>query len=306
MLTSVEPVQMDEDPYSARGAYGSVTPVRLNGGVKCAEKRVHNALLTAPGSNEAEKFCKECMFLSQMRHPNIVQFLGVRQASDNSLSLVMEFLPMSLHDCVLRCKNNLTIPLHLKLSILQDVVYGLLHLHELNIIHRDLSPKNILLTSSLRAKIADLGVSRALTAEELRGRATLRLTDNPGAQYVMPPEVMKKDCQYTNKMDIFSFGIVALFLVLQEFPRECNDGITVERTKNKEIEVGKRIEPIKTVSKDYDIQLGSLIRECLQDVPDRRPSTRELKDKIEQLCLRHHDQIGDTIQMLQTINKLVG
>ena len=54
------------------------------------------------------------------------------------------------------------VPLHFKLSILVDVVQGLEFLHGQDIIHRDLSSNNVLLTKSLVAKIADLGVAKVI------------------------------------------------------------------------------------------------------------------------------------------------
>ena len=72
-------------------------------------------------------------------------------------------MPMDLAKCLDACKEQqFNIPLAIKLSILQDVTNGLLHLHSLAppIINRELAASNILLTSDMRAKIADLGVSR--------------------------------------------------------------------------------------------------------------------------------------------------
>ena len=176
VLADVEPLR--DSTFADGGSYGSVSLVRLKGGVKCIEKRIHDILI-GYGRNEgvseeqkrdiSERFRKECVLLSRMHHPNIVQFMGVRYSKTNSLSLIMEFLPTSLDKCIDRyCLTAFSIPLSYKFSILQDVSYGLLYLHQHDIIHRDLSAANILLTTDLHAKIADLGVSRIFTPEELR------------------------------------------------------------------------------------------------------------------------------------------
>lgn len=203
--------------------------VQINRGAKCIAKRLHNILI-GYGSHERvgeqekrrieEKFRDECIYLSRMRHPNIVQFMGVHYTTDNHrLSLVMEFLPMSMKKCIERCiSERFTIPAGSKLSILRDVTYGLLHMHSLSIAHRDLSAQNILLTSDLRAKIADLGVSRILTPLEQS-----RVTKGPGAPDIMPPEARKEHCQYTCQIDIFSFGVMALYLILQEYPNASEE-----------------------------------------------------------------------------------
>ena len=312
MLTGVESLR--DSTFADGGSYGSVSLVRLNGGVKCIEKRIHD-ILTGYGQNEdvgeeqkrgiRERFRKECVFLSRLRHPNVVQFMGVRQYSHSDLSLIMEYMPTSLDKCVDRCNlNNFAIPVSYQLSILRDVTYGLLYLHQCNIVHRDLSAANVLLASDLRAKIADLGVSRILTPEELR--RNIRLTKAPGAQYIMPPEALESDCQYGRKIDVFSFGVLMLYLILQECPDQVSDAkLTHQHVTDKQMQIGRRIEYIRRVSPMCNGQVETIIRACLQDLPERRPTVHELKAEFEQLCSAHPKHQGDTIEMLQTINRMV-
>ena len=83
------------------------------------------------------------------------------------------------------------IPLSIKLSILLDVSYGLLyfHTHTPPIIHRDLSANNVLLTTDLRAKIADLGVAKLLDRQT---QAAIAQTKAPGSQDYMSPEALQE------------------------------------------------------------------------------------------------------------------
>lgn len=104
------------------------------------------------------------------------------------------------------------IPLSYKKSILEDIARGLLYLHTKNIVHRDLTAKNVLLTQSLVAKIADLGNSRFLPEEEFA-----LLTSQPGTLVYMPPEANTPG-DYSNKLDIFSFGHLTLFTLIQVRP----------------------------------------------------------------------------------------
>ena len=308
-MTDVDPVQGSK--FKDHGSNGYVSLVRVCGGVKCIEKRIHDILIGRGGNEDVdqeqrgrinEKFRKECVTLSQMRHPNVVQFVGVQYHRDNSLSLIMEYLPMSMDKCLARCNSeNFSIPLCFKLSILRDVAYGLLHLHVHQIVHRDLSAGNILLTSDLRAKIADLGMSRHLNPATMS-----KLTTAPGALYIMPPEaLMEGDCQYTNKIDIFSFGVLVLELMLQKCPKTSQSRLTDQHWKDKELEIGKRIQSIEEVSRLCKGEVKSIVCACLQDVPDRRPPSLRLKDRFEHLCHDYPNDRGDTIAMLQIINKLV-
>ena len=102
-------------------------------------------------------FRQECEILSRLHYPNMVQFMGVDYGHDEAdISLIMEYMHMDLEHCMETYPNM--IPLPYKTSILRDVAYGLAFLHSISIIHRDLNAGNVLLTESLRAKIADLGV----------------------------------------------------------------------------------------------------------------------------------------------------
>ena len=117
-----------------------------------------NALATGTSSSSTQssstvsgnvmaKFEKECHLLSNLRHPYIVQFLGVYiEKASGAPVIVMEYLPTSLAACV-QTKPN--IPRYLQISMLHNVALGLayLHGHSPPIIHRDLTANNVLLTS---------------------------------------------------------------------------------------------------------------------------------------------------------------
>ena len=157
---------LDSGEQKGSGAYGAVYEVTVKG-VTSIAKRLHHILVTQVSRQERDsiqrKFVAECALLSTLRHPNVVHFVGVHYGkSKNDLSLVMECLHTDLAKFLEGCSS--AIPLSIKLSILLDVSYGLLyfHTHTPPIIHRDLSASNILLTTDLRAKIADLGVAKLL------------------------------------------------------------------------------------------------------------------------------------------------
>ena len=119
-------------------------------------------------SKAKSEFVRECQLMSTLRHPNLVQFLGVTFFSGSRLpALVMERLLTSLHDLLAPDTpppRDAVSPLAffsmaLKCSVLQDVARGLAYLHEQSppIIHRDFTARNILLNSRMVAKIAMVG-----------------------------------------------------------------------------------------------------------------------------------------------------
>ena len=122
------------------GAYGSVEEVEIPGAV-CAAKKIHDIFqdrseIPADDLRKAStQFVKECQLMSTLRHPHIVQFLGVCFLPGSRLpALVMELLLTSLHDllCISGPPPDMPkpfFPLGLKRSILHDVARGLAYLH---------------------------------------------------------------------------------------------------------------------------------------------------------------------------------
>ena len=159
-----------------------------------------------------EKYKQECQIMASLHHPNITLFLGIFYLPNTQLPLlVMEQLDMSLDDLLEYVPN---LPPTLKVSFLEDVCRGLDYLHKRDppIVHRDLTAKNILLTSSLSAKITDMGNSRIVS---LRPCQLARTLSQLGTLVYMPPEALSDDHRYGPSLDIFSLGHLALYTLTQ-------------------------------------------------------------------------------------------
>ena len=184
-------------------------------GLICAGKRIHEVLIDADNAgieNVARKYVQECQLMSDLRHPNITLFLGVCFLPNCQLPvLLMERLDGSLDELLETVPN---IPLALKRSMLEDVSKGLLYLHKHTpqIIHRDLTAKNVLLTSSLVAKVTDFG---SCIMNLQLGQLARTLSRLPGILVYMPPEALSVASQYGPSLDVFSFGHLALFTLTQ-------------------------------------------------------------------------------------------
>ena len=257
------------------GSFGSVVEMTV-GGTMCAGKKIHVALLDpqAEGMQKmVERFVSECKLISKVRHPNIVQFMGLCFLEDSTHPmLVMERLDTNL-DSILEKKNNLPFPL--VIHILLDITKGLVYLHSLKpqpIIHRDLTARNILLyLASMQAKIADLG--NAMMIDEMRLSKTL--SQAPGTTPYMPPEALQAEAKYNTMLDVFSFGHLALFAVLEEFPGDLlaitySDPLTDELKARSEVERREAyIRKLFTkLTKEHPIT--QLILQCLHNVPAKR------------------------------------
>ena len=164
------------DRELGHGSYATVLELEYMG-LKCAGKKIHELLEQGDASYTVRRFEEECRLLSQVRHPSIVQFLGVCfQQGVRAPILVMEFLPTNLTSCIERYG---ILSKEISYSILHDVALGLCYLHSQTppIIHRDLSSNNVLLTPNMTAKISDLGVARILNLTPLQ---VSRMTQTPG------------------------------------------------------------------------------------------------------------------------------
>ena len=282
------------------GSYGSVYRIQLSG-VNCIAKRLHDILLGQGQQTEEvdledqcalyRKFRHECILLSRMRHPNIVQFMGVHYGPERDygreLTLVMECLHINLEECLRKYPN---IKMWLKISILCNISQGLLHLHSQGIIHRDLTAPNILLTTSFHAKIADLGVSKIIDVHPL---AASKLSMIPGTLGYMPPEALSEKPEYTYALDIFSFGVVMLFILIQKYPQYYESAVTPAGLLRKVSHIEKRRKWIDQLSQEDPMR--SLICQCLQDDPERRPTSIVLNSTLVEFSKCHPKPFDEII-----------
>ena len=280
---------LDETKSLGSGSFGAVFKISVDGVTRIA-KRLHNLLLAKdilPQEKDGirERFCNECLLLSKLNHPCIVKFVGVHFHGPNraDVSLIMECLDGDL-DHFLRHVN---IPISVKVSILFDVSCGLLYLHtqlKEPIIHRDLKPENILITNTFRAKIADLGVSKLLN--NYPHRATVQ-TKCPGTLAYMPPEALYEDPQYDTSLDIFSYGQLALYTAIQEFPQPHevlpHNPKRTTAFRVGEYELLKRKKWIDRLPEKPCLR--QIILKCLKDNHEERPTTAVLNGEMESLTL---------------------
>ena len=300
---------LEEGVREGSGSFGSVYQVRING-MPCIAKRLHDILssrqVAVPGAPEGstirERFRRECLLLSRLRHPNIVQFLGVHYGADSSdLTLVFEHMHLDLEQCLATYPR---MPLSIKLGVLKDVSYGLLHLHTRKppIVHRDLTASNILVTPDMRAKIADLGVSRILDVSPMQ---LSTVTACPGTLAYMPPEALRPDPVYDVRLDYFSFGVLALFTAIQKFPHVYY-GLDIPESIQKEgkSELYKRHTAMEALTSGHC--LYELIVQCLIDDPDKRPTAWEINRTMKELCLNLPKRFPSVLEMHGEIWKLHG
>ena len=266
------------------GSYGCVEVVKIRD-VEYAAKRFHRDFERQLKYKLNKKLIMEYTILISLKHKNVVNYLGLSYVHNEGLPiLIMEKLICSLHDRLCHDQSPPVFPT--KLRILLDVAEGLCYLHgqEPAVIHRDLTARNVLLDSQGLAKISDFGNSTIIQIDQM---STLEsMTCTPGTIVYSAPESMQHHKKYNEKIDIFSFGHLALFVFINEFPSELlapvdaqEDGTLLARS---EVQRRQRyIDILKMCAENHregaqGCDIYKLVIDCLENRPQNRPPAVEL------------------------------
>ena len=283
-----------------KGANGKICKGTWEG-TPCAIKEIHSIFAELASERELTafkaSFVEECRRSIRLRHPNIVQFLGVYYRPQEPVNLhdlpclVMELLHSDLTTFL---RDSPVVSYELKLSILHDIALGLRYLHTNTppIIHRDLSSNNVLISRGRVAKIGDLGTARFLNPN--RGAQLSRMsqmTKAPGTVDFMPPEVLFDNPQYGTPLDVFSLACVSLHTVTHQWPTptaptysDPKSHVLLPRS-----EVERRSSFFDKFEKEI-LVLKPLLMQCLKNDPKARPSIVEVCDTL--LKLRGSNVLG--------------
>ncbi|KAE9112044.1 hypothetical protein PF010_g10586 [Phytophthora fragariae] len=252
----------------SKGAFGEVWLAQLENTQvavkKILEEKKHDV-------KEIECFGAEIKLMALLKHPKIVGFIGVSWSNTQELCAVTEFMAKGdLYGYLERRKGKLNWPDH-KMWLAEDVAEALVYLHSLSVkvIHRDLKSKNILLDSKYRAKLSDFGISRKRSVEET-------MTAGVGTIYWTAPEVLMGK-KYTEKADIYSFGIVMSEMDMCAVPysdKRDASGKVLQSMKIIQMVIRMALRP--SFREDCPEQIKALAARCLDADPDARPDAPEL------------------------------
>ena len=215
----------------------------------------------------------------------------------------MKHLPTTLRRCL---DTHGALPAEIGGGILLEVALGLCYLHEFSppIIHHDLSSNNILLTTSMTAKISDLGVAKILDVSPGRA-ARMTHTQAPGTPAFMPPEAMLARPKYTSKVDMFSFGVLVVHILSGEWPMPSEGYAEDPNNPNGVVlvtEFERRRESIDRIGEGHPL-LG-LIEPCLSNVASRRPDAAEVVRQLQAEHVRVPPRPENRLELLQQVQSL--
>ena len=294
-LTEVEVT----DRELGHGSFATVIELEYLG-LKCAGKKIHEILKKqGNASYSVVRFEEECHLLSQVRHPNVVQFLGVYfQRGMQTPFLVMEYLPTNVTSCI---QQYSILPKEISYSILHDVALGLRYLHSQTppIIHRDLSSNNILLTPNMTAKISDLGVARILNLTPLQVSC---MTGTPGTPAYMPPEVMVANPRYDASVDEFSYGILMIHIFSGKWPEPQIGPNRTDPVSDRLIpvtEAERREVFLQDIGRDHPLM--ELILKCINNSPKRRAHSNEIVKILAEMVRKNPIPFQNKLEIMKHI-----
>ena len=233
-----------------------------------------------------EMFLDEAVIAAQLNHPNIVQIYDLGQADENYF-IAMEYLEGETLGHLARqgVEAGRPLPYHLIGGIIAQVCDGLAYAHSfeddagnpLNLVHRDISPHNIIVLFSGVVKVVDFGIAKAATKSHQTRVGTLK-----GKLAYMPPE----QCMGQNvdaRSDIFSLGVVLWELLTRRrlFKRE------VEPAMIRAI-LDEPIPKVRDARADVPAALAAIADQALRKDQDKRfqnasAFAKALRSAIQQL-----------------------
>ncbi|KAL9262224.1 putative serine/threonine-protein kinase SIS8 [Drosera capensis] len=171
-----------------------------------------------------EDFCNEIAILSRLRHPNVILFLGACTKPPR-LSMVTEYMEMgSLYYLIHLSGQKKKLSWRRRLKMLRDICRGLMCIHRMKIVHRDLKSANCLVNKHWTVKICDFGLSRMMIDIPIKD------SSSAGTPEWMAPELIRNE-PFTEKCDIFSLGVIMWELCTLKRPW---DGVAPERLPMKD------------------------------------------------------------------------
>ncbi|KXZ43570.1 hypothetical protein GPECTOR_87g433 [Gonium pectorale] len=152
-----------------------------------------------------QEFREEVMTLAELRHPNVMQFLGACMKPPQ-LAMVTEHMPFSLHSVLYG--GQVDLDKRKIVAMAQDIARAFIYLHSRRpaIVHRDIKPANFLVDRAWKVKVCDFGLASNSKAQA-----------GAGTPQYMAPELWENS-HYNEKVDVYAFGVLLNELIAREPP----------------------------------------------------------------------------------------
>ncbi|HVU01555.1 MAG TPA: serine/threonine-protein kinase [Polyangiaceae bacterium] len=268
-----------------------------------AIKRLHPHL--AKEQEFVEMFLDEARLAAGIHHPHVVPILEVG-ASERGYYLVMEYIEGdTLARLLARAATaGKRLPASIGVRVVVDMLTGLHAAHELRdetgmpteLVHRDVSPQNILVGMDGNTRITDFGVARAASRLSATRAGQLK-----GKIAYMAPEQAVGDPSVDRRADVFSSGIVLWeVLAARRLFKAENEAATLSRV------ISEPIPDIREVNPDIDAGVAAVVMKALErDRDGRYPTCQEFADDLERAA-RAANLIATTREVAAYVGEVIG
>lgn len=213
--------------------------------------------------SEKEQFIREAQIMSRLRSEYIVQFYGACLDEDK-LSILMS--PMAKGDLMMNLES---LAIEDCFLMARNLARGLQYLHEQNVFHGDIKPKNILINQHDEARWADFGLSKTRQVSI----ASINMTSQSAAWQA--PESWQQRSQLTAASDVYSFGMVLWALFTKKLPYDSKTDLEIIKF----VKEGGR----ESLDGIHNEIIKSLIARCWVENPLLRPKASEISSALEGL-----------------------
>ncbi|KAK1231731.1 hypothetical protein PQX77_005140 [Marasmius sp. AFHP31] len=267
----------------AAGGFGDVWKGTIGDSSEPICLKVMKVYLNSDFKKLSIAYIREAILWRQMEHPNLLPFLGIYQLEDaQELCLVSPWMEKGNLVEFLKATDREDIDHH---TLVYDVASGLAYLHSKKLVHGDLKGVNILVTRSLRACIADFGLSRiadtqglGVTTSNTRSAGTMRW-QAPELLYSQPPSM---------ESDVYSFACVCyeIFTGLRPFPELANV-----------MEVIFAVAQGKCPTRPQEAfelsdAMWTLMTECWNMTPSSRPTASQIVERVRNMAPMASDSLA--------------
>lgn len=233
-------------------------------------------------SSFVTKFRAEAQSAAGLEHPNIVNIYDV--GSENGLYyIVMEYVEGITLKTYIEKKGQLSFKESASIAI--QVARGIEAAHNKNIIHRDIKPQNIIISTDGKVKVTDFGIAKATSSNTIS-------SDVMGSVHYASPEQARNGF-VDGRSDIYSLGIVMFEMVTGRVPFDGDTTVAVALQHLQE-----EIARPSIYAPDLPISFEKIILKCTQKTPDRRYQTIEALLTDIRRSLAHPDEDFVTIAPL--------
>ncbi|KAE8677288.1 Kinase superfamily protein isoform 4 [Hibiscus syriacus] len=263
------------------GAFGPVYKAQMSTGETVAVK------VLASDSKQGEKeFQTEVMLLGRLHHRNLVNLVGYCAEKGQHI-LVYVFMSKGSLASHLYSEKHEPLIWNLRVYIALDVARGLEYLHDgavPPVIHRDIKSSNILLDDSMRARVADFGLSR----EEMVDKHAANIRGTFG--YLDPEYISTRT--FTKKSDVYSFGVLLFELIAGRNPLQGLMEHVELAAMSTEEKVGWEEIADSQLDGKFDVHelndVATLAYKCVNRVPKKRPSMRDIVQELMRILKTRH------------------